>query len=111
MNDYGLDWKKMKGLMPVVMEDSETNETLMLAYASPEALQQTVETGIATFYSRSKKRLWTKGETSGNTMEVTDIFHDCDDDALIYRVKPNGPACHTGKRSCFYRRLKMRGEK
>ncbi len=102
---YELDWKKMRGLVPVIMQDAGTNEVLTLAYANQEALQRTAETGLATFFSRSKKRLWTKGETSGNTMEAQVVLYDCDGDALLYRVKPNGPACHTGERSCFYRKL------
>ncbi len=103
--EYQLDWRKMRGLIPVVMQDAETKDVLTLAYANKEALQRTVETGLATFYSRSRKSLWTKGETSGNTMEIQEILYDCDGDALIYRVRPNGPACHTGERTCFYRKL------
>ncbi len=107
-DQYQLDWRKMQGLIPVVMQDAETNEVLTLAYANKAALQRTVETGFATFYSRERKRLWTKGETSGNSMEIQEILYDCDGDALIYRVKPNGPACHTGQRTCFYRKLEIR---
>ncbi len=103
--EYELDWKKMRGLLPVVMEDAETRESLMLGYANEAALQKTIETGLATFYSRSRKGLWTKGETSGNTMELQTVLYDCDGDALLYRVTPGGPVCHTGNRSCFYRVL------
>ena len=77
----------------------------MLAYASPEAIAKTKATGKATFWSRSRKELWTKGETSGNTMEVKAILVDCDEDALIYVVAPSGPSCHTGTDSCFFRDL------
>ena len=102
---YKLDWKKMNGLLPVVMQNSQTNEVLTLAYANETALQKTMKTGLATFYSRRRNKLWTKGQTSGSTMEIEEIFYDCDGDALLYRVRPNGPACHDGYRSCFYRRL------
>jgi phosphoribosyl-AMP cyclohydrolase len=101
---YSLDWKKVGGLLPVAVQDTCTGELLMLAYANQNALQQTVGRGQATFWSRSRGELWTKGLTSGNTMDVTEILCDCDGDALLYRVKPSGPACHTGERSCFYRK-------
>ncbi|MFH0832549.1 MAG: phosphoribosyl-AMP cyclohydrolase [Candidatus Aenigmatarchaeota archaeon] len=101
----GLAWEKMDGLLPAVVQNADTGEVLMLAYVSQEALQVTREKGYATFYSRSKKGLWTKGMTSGNTMKMEEILYDCDGDALLYRVRPNGPACHTGERTCFYRRL------
>ena len=102
---YDLDWKKMQGLLPAVVQDTDTGELLMVAYANQNALQRTIDTGKATFWSRSREELWTKGLTSGNTMQVGEISYDCDGDALLYRVKPNGPACHTGERSCFYRQL------
>lgn len=102
---YKLDWRKMQGLLPVAVQDTDTGELLMMAYANQNALQRTIDMGKATFWSRSREELWTKGLTSGNTMQVEDILYDCDGDALIYRVKPDGPACHTGERSCFYRRL------
>ena len=95
----------MNGLLPVVMQDSQTNQVLTLAYVNETALQKTMKTGLATFYSRRRNALWTKGKTSGNTMQITEILYDCDCDALVYRVKPNGPACHDGYRSCFYREL------
>lgn len=91
-------------LIPVVAQDWITGEIRMLAYASPEAIEETKATRRATFWSRSRKALWTKGATSGNTMEVHAILEDCDADALIYLVTPNGPSCHTGARSCFFRR-------
>lgn len=102
---YELDWKKMQGLLPVVVQDANTGEVLMQAYANQNALQRTLDARRATFWSRSRQELWTKGETSGNTMQTEEIFYDCDGDALIYKVKPEGPACHTGERSCFYRQL------
>jgi len=105
MEKYELDWKKMTGLIPVVMQNAETGEVLTVAYADKEALERTQEIGLATFYSRSRNELWTKGMTSGNTMEIEEILYDCDGDALIYRVRPNGSACETGNKSCFYRRL------
>lgn len=91
-------------LIPVVVQDWRTGEVRMLAYASPEAIEKTKATGQATFWSRSRKALWTKGETSGNTLDVKEILVDCDEDALLYLVTPNGPTCHTGAQSCFYRR-------
>ena len=88
-------------LTPVIVQDAETNRVLMLAYADEEALRRTRETGEAWFWSRSRKELWQKGATSGNTMAVEGIADDCDGDALLYRVRPTGPACHTGAESCF----------
>ena len=88
-------------LTPVIVQDAGTNRVLMLAYASEEAVSRTRETGEAWFWSRSRGELWHKGATSGNTMAVEEIRDDCDGDALLYRVRPNGPACHTGAESCF----------
>lgn len=96
-----LDFDKMNHLIPVVIQDNTTLQVLMLGYMNEEALQQTEQTGRVTFYSRSKQRLWTKGETSGNFLEVCSITADCDQDALVIKVKPNGPVCHTGEISCF----------
>jgi phosphoribosyl-ATP pyrophosphohydrolase/phosphoribosyl-AMP cyclohydrolase len=90
-----------RGLAPVVVRDSETGEVLMLAYANAEALSKTRESGLAHFFSRERKALWKKGETSGNVQRVVSISLDCDRDALVYDVVPAGPACHTGARSCF----------
>jgi len=92
-------------LKPVVVQDVDTGEVLMLAWANDEALRATEERGVAVFFSRSRQRLWEKGETSGNRLYVEEIRRDCDGDAILYRVRPSGPACHTGNRSCFYRRL------
>ena len=88
-------------LTPVIVQDADTSRVLMLAYADEEALRRTRETGEAWFWSRSRRELWRKGATSGNTMAVEEIRDDCDGDALLYLVRPNGPACHTGAESCF----------
>ncbi len=90
------------GLVPVVTQDANTGEVLMLAYANSEAVDKTRETGDAHYYSRSRGELWRKGATSGNTQRVVEVRLDCDGDALLYRVEPAGPACHTGERSCFF---------
>jgi phosphoribosyl-ATP pyrophosphohydrolase/phosphoribosyl-AMP cyclohydrolase len=90
-----------EALTPVIVQDVETNRVLMLAYANAEALRLTRETGEAWFWSRSRGELWHKGATSGNTLAVEEIRDDCDGDALLFRVRPAGPACHTGAESCF----------
>lgn len=92
-------------LIPVIVQDSATHEVLMLAYADIEALKETIGTRFAHYWSRSRQKLWKKGETSGNTQRVVEIFVDCDGDALLYRVMQKGKACHTGKRSCFHKSL------
>lgn len=92
-------------LLAVVVQDATTSEVLMVAYANAEAVRLTLETGQAWFWSRSRQELWHKGATSGHTMRVVEILVDCDGDTLLYRVEPAGPACHTGARSCFFRRL------
>lgn len=97
----GLDWEKMAGLIPAIVQDRRTGEVLMVAYMDREALAATLGGSFATFYSRSKKRLWQKGETSGNRMKVVGVFTDCDCDALLVIADPEGPACHLGTRSCF----------
>jgi phosphoribosyl-ATP pyrophosphohydrolase/phosphoribosyl-AMP cyclohydrolase len=94
-----------KGLIPVVVQDDDTGEVLILAYMNEEALRRTRESGQVWFYSRDRQELWHKGATSGNFLNVRRILRDCDDDALVIRVQPTGPACHTGERSCFYREL------
>ena len=93
------------GLITAIAVDATSGEILMLAHMDTEALAKTRETGLAHFHSRSRGRLWMKGESSGHTLRVVEIRVDCDQDALILRVEPAGPACHTGKRSCFYRVL------
>lgn len=89
------------GLIPAIVQDIQSKEVLTLAYMNEESLQQTLETGETVFFSRSRKQLWHKGETSGNTQKVIDIRFDCDKDALVVLVEPQGPACHTGEYSCF----------
>ncbi len=96
---------KDNGLIPVVIQDDDTDEVLTLAYVSEESLRRTIESGQVWFYSRSRQELWHKGATSGNFLNVRSIIVDCDDDALLIRVQPTGPACHTGERSCFHRPL------
>jgi phosphoribosyl-AMP cyclohydrolase len=100
-----LDFPKGDGLIPVVIQDDDTNEVLMLAYVSEESLRRTRELGQVWFYSRDRQELWHKGAISGNFLNVRSILVDCDDDALLIRVQPLGPACHTGERSCFHRSL------
>ncbi|WP_227375058.1 phosphoribosyl-AMP cyclohydrolase [Haladaptatus halobius] len=92
-------------LLPAIAQDAVTGDVLMLAYVSPEAVEQTLETGLAHYYSRSRDELWQKGATSGHVQRVDDVRVDCDGDALLYRVEQEGGACHTGHRSCFYRKL------
>jgi phosphoribosyl-AMP cyclohydrolase len=98
------DFKKA-GLIPAVAQDHITGEVLMLAYMNEEAFRKTVETGIAHYWSRSRDRLWRKGESSGNEQLVKEIRIDCDGDALLLKIEQKGGACHTGYRSCFYRCL------
>jgi phosphoribosyl-AMP cyclohydrolase len=100
-----LDLKFVDGLIPVIVQDSENGEVLMMAYANDEAVRLTIETGYAHYYSRSRKKLWKKGEESGHFQNVIKILTDCDEDCLIYLVKQQGAACHTGYLSCFYRTL------
>lgn len=94
-----------KGLVPAIVQDYYTRQVLMLAYMNKESLLKTLETKKATFWSRSRQELWCKGETSGNFLNVVDIDYDCDQDALLVQAIPEGPACHTGNISCFYRTL------
>ena len=93
------------GLVPVVAQDAATGDLLTLAYANSEAVEKTLASGEAHYYSRSRSELWRKGETSGNTQRVVEVRLDCDGDALLYRVEPRGPACHTGEQTCFYTSL------
>jgi phosphoribosyl-ATP pyrophosphohydrolase/phosphoribosyl-AMP cyclohydrolase len=94
-----------KGLIPAIVQDNFSGEVLIVAYMNEEALRRTVESGQVWFWSRSRQELWHKGATSGNTLTVREIRKDCDEDALLVKVDPAGPACHTGERSCFYRTL------
>jgi phosphoribosyl-ATP pyrophosphohydrolase/phosphoribosyl-AMP cyclohydrolase len=96
-----LAWNKMDGLLPAVIQDADTDQLLMLGYMSPAALEATQEDGLVTFFSRSKQRLWRKGESSGNVLRLVTIAADCDQDALLVRARPAGPTCHLGTDSCF----------
>jgi phosphoribosyl-AMP cyclohydrolase len=102
-----MDYTKLNGLVPAVVQDEKTNEVLMVGFVNSDALAETVRSGFATFFSRSRNRLWTKGETSGNRLAVKRILVDCDDDTLLFRVERlgGGAVCHTGERSCFFREL------
>ena len=101
------DFAKGGGLVPAIVQDAETGEVLMLAYMNEEAWKKTLSTGRAHFFSRSRKKIWLKGETSGHIQEVKEILLDCDADTILLKVKQQGgAACHTGYRSCFYRRIK-----
>ena len=93
------------GLVPAIIQDSETNEVLMMAYMNQESLKLTLEKGETIFWSRSRNELWRKGATSGNIQKVVEVRVDCDADTLLILVHPAGPACHTGERSCFYRSI------
>jgi len=99
-----------EGLVPVITQSYYTGKVLMQAYANREAIEKTIETGFATYYSRSRKQLWVKGETSGNKQKVVKIKIDCDEDSILYLVKDYGVACHTGEESCFYRNIEMKKE-
>jgi len=102
-----LDFKKMDGLITAVIQDNASGRVLMVGFMNEEAFQKTVETGFATFYSRSRNKLWLKGESSGHKLVVKDIATDCDVDALLIKVEAIGPGvCHNGYESCFYRSLK-----
>lgn len=96
-----LDFDKVGGLIPAIIQDVETNKVLMLGYMNEEALLKTQEIGKVTFFSRTKQRLWTKGEESGNFLNVVSIKEDCDKDTLLIKVNPVGPVCHTGEDTCF----------
>jgi phosphoribosyl-AMP cyclohydrolase len=102
-----MDFSKLGGLVPAVIQDAETGEVLMVGFMNDEALASTRRTGFATFFSRSRQKLWMKGETSGNKLAVQRILIDCDDDSVVVKVTRlgNGNVCHTGERSCFFRDL------
>ena len=97
-----IDFEKGNGLVPVIVQDSESKDVLTLAYTNKESLELTKKTGYSWFWSRSRNKLWMKGEESGNTQKVKKILVDCDSDAIIYLVEPSGPACHTGEQTCFH---------
>ena len=96
-----IDFDKGEGLVPAIIQDSSTLRVLMLGYMNREAYDKTVQTGLVTFYSRSRKCLWTKGETSGNYLKLVDIKVDCDNDTLLVKAVPQGPVCHTGTETCW----------
>ena len=96
-----LDFNKMNGLVPAIIQDAETAKVLMLGYMNQEAYDKTIKTGLVTFYSRTRQRLWTKGEESGNFLDVVSIKEDCDQDTLLIQVHPRGPVCHTGTDTCW----------
>jgi len=91
------------GLVPAIAQDAESGRVLMMAWMNEEAVRQTIETGFAHYYSRSRKKQWKKGESSGHVRKVVDIYLDCDGDTLLLKVEQTGPACHTNRKSCFYR--------
>jgi phosphoribosyl-AMP cyclohydrolase len=102
-----MDYAKLNGLIPAVIQDADTGEVLMVGFMNDTALAETTRTGFATFFSRTRNKLWMKGETSGNRLQVTDILVDCDEDTVLVKVKRlgDGNVCHTGQRTCFYRTL------
>jgi phosphoribosyl-AMP cyclohydrolase len=105
--EHGMDFSKLNGLVPAVIQDDASNEVLMVGFMNEDAFRRTRETGFATFFSRSRNTLWTKGETSGNRLQVVTMLTDCDDDTVLLRVRRlgDGNVCHTGQRSCFFRRI------
>jgi phosphoribosyl-AMP cyclohydrolase len=106
MGNIPIDFERGQGLVPAIVQDWKTGEVLMIAYMNPESWAKTQETGRACFWSRSRKKLWLKGETSGHVQIVKEIYLDCDNDALLLKVEQvGGAACHTGYRSCFYRKI------
>lgn len=96
-----LDYKKLNGLVPAVVQDNNTSKVLMVGFMNKEALDRSIETGLVTFFSRTKKRLWTKGEESGNFLKIVQIIPDCDNDTLLIKAEPSGPVCHKGSDTCF----------
>jgi len=104
-----IDFGKMQGLVPAVVQDAESGEMLMLGFVNQEALDATLRTGLVTFYSRTRQSLWTKGETSGNFLQVVDAWTDCDRDTVLFKVRVlgEGKVCHTGTRSCFTEELPL----
>ncbi len=103
------DFSKGDGLLPAIAQDSETGEVLMLAWMNAESFAETIATGQAVYFSRSRGRLWRKGEESGHVQQVEGVYVDCDADAILLKVRQTGPACHEGYRSCFFRRLTSEG--
>jgi phosphoribosyl-AMP cyclohydrolase len=104
---YFMDFTKLNGLIPAIIQDADSAEVLMVGFMNEEALAETRRTGYATFFSRTRNKLWTKGETSGNRLQVVETLVDCDDDTVLLKVKRlgDGNVCHTGERTCFFRSL------
>ncbi len=96
-----IDFEKMGGLVPAIVQDADTKNVLMLGYMNEASLEKTLESGLVTFYSRSRQQLWTKGETSGNYLHLVSIAEDCDHDALLVKARPDGPTCHLGTDTCW----------
>ena len=107
-------WEELKkdagGLVPVVVQDAGNDQVLMMAYMNREAYEETMRTGLMTYYSRSRKEQWVKGLTSGHFQHVRELYIDCDNDTILAKVEQDGAACHTGRRSCFYRMFWQKGE-
>ncbi len=101
-----INYEKMNGLIPSIIQDDVTNEVLMLGFMNEDSLEITMKTKKATFWSRTRKKLWTKGETSGNFLFVKKIYLDCDNDTILIKVAPKGPTCHTGNKTCFFKEIK-----
>lgn len=109
MDIKSLDFKKSNGLIPCIVQDEQTSVVLMLGFMNEEALQKSITENRVTFYSRTKQRLWTKGETSGNYLELVDIKQDCDNDTLLIKARPSGPVCHKGDDTCFAEKNQANG--
>ena len=101
-----IDFQKMNGLIPAVIQNYKTNKILMLGFMNKEAWKKTTKTKKVTFWSRTRNKLWTKGETSGNFLIVKKVYIDCDNDAILVKVNPKGPTCHTGNETCFFKEIK-----
>lgn len=100
-----LDFQRRGGVIPTIVQDAQTGEVLMLAYSNEESLERAIELKEGVYWSTSRGEIWHKGATSGNRQKLTEILYDCDGDAILFKVIPLGPACHTGERTCFFRKL------
>ena len=108
MKKQELDFEKLQGLIPTIIQDNETNEILMLGFMNQEAFDKTKQSGFVHFWSRSRKKIWKKGDESGNTLEVKELFLDCDNDSLLIKATLHGKnCCHTGERSCFHKKYEI----
>jgi phosphoribosyl-ATP pyrophosphohydrolase/phosphoribosyl-AMP cyclohydrolase len=105
VSEARLDFEKLGGLLPAIVQDQRTKEVLMVGFMNPEAWEKTIRTGMVTFWSRTRNVLWTKGETSGNFLGVRKIWIDCDNDTVLVEADPRGPTCHTGARTCFFQEV------